>query len=88
MGWNPTWNPGFLNNYSNLLFIRRKIAFKYDLMLTSTSTYLHIYTSTYSHPHDFLIYYFLHSQQYHFELTFAKNSGTVTSGDRGKKIGQ
>ena len=77
MGWHPTWNSGFLNNYNNLLFIRRKIAFKYDLMLTSTSTYLHIYTSTYSHLHDVLIYYFLHSQQYHFKLTFAKTSGTV-----------
>ena len=43
MGWHPTWNSGFLNNYNNLLFIRCKIAFKYDLMLTSTSTYLHIY---------------------------------------------
>ena len=44
----------FLNNYNNLLFIRCKIAFKYDLMLTSTSTYLHIYTSTYFHLHDVL----------------------------------
>ena len=32
------------------------------------------------------IYYFLHSQLYHFELTFAKTSGIVTSEDRGKKL--
>ena len=55
VAWHPTWNSVFLNNYNNLLFIRRKIAFKYHLILTSTSTYLHIYTSTYFHLHDVLI---------------------------------